>query len=68
LALAALEQESRLAQLAEVAQETVAKLEIGYRRNTESGAPLTVRSRFSVPIFENKGKVKMARQQLLTLS
>lgn len=69
LALAALEQESRVGHnLLKVAQESwLPKLEIGYRRNTESGAPFNgFVVGFSVPIFENKGKVKMARQQLLS--
>lgn len=69
LALAALEQESRVGHnLLKVAQESwLPKLEIGYRRNTESGAPFNgFVVGFSVPLFENKGKVKMARQQLLS--
>ena len=68
LALAALEQESRVGHnLLKVAQESwLPKLEIGYRRNTESGAPFNgFVVGFSVPLFENKGKVKMVRQQLL---
>lgn len=69
LALAALEQESRVGHnLLKVAQESwLPKLEIGYRRNTEPGAPFNgFVVGFSVPLFENKGKVKMARQQLLS--
>ncbi len=69
LALAALEQESRVGHnLLKVAQESwLPKLEIGYRRNTESGAPFNgFVVGFSVPLFENKGKVKMVRQQLLS--
>lgn len=69
LVLAALEQESRVGHnLLKVAQESwLPKLEIGYRRNTESGAPFNgFVVGFSVPLFENKGKVKMARQQLLS--
>lgn len=69
LALAALEQESRVGHnLLQVAQESwLPKLEIGYRRNTESGAPFNgFVVGFSVPLFENKGKVKMVRQQLLS--
>ncbi len=43
------------------------KLELGYRRNTESGAPFNgVVVGFSIPLFENKSKVKMARTQALT--
>jgi outer membrane protein TolC len=69
LALAALEQESRVGHnLLKVAQESwLPKLEIGYRRNTESGAPFNgFVVGFSVPLFENKGRVKMVRQQLLS--
>lgn len=69
LVLAALEQESRVGHnLLKVAQESwLPKLEIGYRRNTESGAPFNgFVVGFSVPLFENKGKIKMVRQQLLS--
>ncbi len=42
------------------------KLELGYRRNTESGRPLNgVVVGFSFPIFENRSKVKMAKNQAL---
>lgn len=41
-------------------------LELGYRRNTESGHPLNgVVVGVSVPIFENVGKVKAAKAQAL---
>ena len=41
-------------------------LEVGYRRNTESGHPLNgVVVGLSLPIFENSGKVKAAKAQAL---
>jgi len=44
------------------------KLELGYRRNTESGHPLNgVVVGFSFPIFENRSKVKMAKSQALNI-
>ncbi len=44
------------------------KLELGYRRNTETGAPFNgVIVGFSIPIFENKSKVKIARAQALNV-
>lgn len=44
------------------------KLELGYRRNTESGHPLNgVVVGFSFPIFENRSKVKMAKSQSLNI-
>lgn len=43
-------------------------LELGYRRNTESGRPLNgVVVGFSFPVFENHNKVKMARKQALRI-
>lgn len=40
------------------------KLEVGYRRNTETGTPFNgVVVGFSFPIFENKSKVKIAKAQ-----
>lgn len=40
------------------------KLELGYRRNTESGHPLNgVVVGFSFPLFENRSKVKIAKAQ-----
>ena len=40
------------------------KLELGYRRNTESGTPFNgLVVGFSFPIFENKSKVKIAKAQ-----
>lgn len=45
------------------------KLELGYRRNTESGEPFNgVVVGFSIPLFENRNKVKMAKAQSLNLS
>lgn len=45
------------------------KLELGYRRNTESGDPFNgLIVGFSIPLFENRNKVKMAKAQSLTLS
>jgi len=42
------------------------KLELGYRRNTESGEPFNgVVVGFSIPLFENRNKVKMAKAQSL---
>ena len=42
------------------------KLELGYRRNTETGTPFNgVVVGFSFPIFENKSKVKIAKAQSL---
>lgn len=44
------------------------KLELGYRRNTESGHPLNgVVVGFSFPIFENRSKVKIAKSQALNI-
>lgn len=45
------------------------KLELGYRRNTESGVPFNgVVVGFSIPVFENRNKVKMAKAQSLSLT
>lgn len=45
------------------------KLELGYRRNTESGEPFNgVVVGFSIPLFENRSKVKMAKAQSLNLN
>lgn len=44
------------------------KLELGYRRNTESGAPFNgVVVGFSFPLFENRNKVKVAKAQSLNV-
>lgn len=45
------------------------KLELGYRRNTESGEPFNgVVVGFSIPLFENRNKVKTAKAQSLNLN
>lgn len=68
--LQALEQ-SRLAavkQLSVSRQGWLPKLELGYRRNSESGHPLNgVVVGFSIPLFENRGKVKSARLQSMSI-
>ncbi len=44
------------------------KLELGYRRNTESGTPFNgVVVGFSFPIFENRNKVKIAKAQSMNI-
>lgn len=44
------------------------KLELGYRRNTESGEPFNgVVVGFSFPLFENRNKVKVAKAQSLNI-
>lgn len=44
------------------------KLELGYRRNTESGIPFNgVVVGFSFPLFENRNKVKIAKAQALNI-
>lgn len=44
------------------------KLELGYRRNTDSGHPMNgVVVGFSFPIFENRNKVKIAKTQALNI-
>ena len=51
-------------QLSASRQGWLPKLEVGYRRNTESGHPLNgVVVGFSFPFFQNHGKVKAARTQ-----
>ena len=68
--LQALEQ-SRLAavkQLSVSRQGWLPKLELGYRRNSDSGHPLNgVVVGFSIPLFENRGKAKSARLQSMSL-
>lgn len=45
------------------------KLELGYRRNTESGDPFNgFVVGFSIPLFENRNKVRMAKAQSLSLT
>ena len=44
------------------------KLELGYRRNTETGVPFNgVVVGFSFPLFENRNKVKIAKAQALNI-
>lgn len=44
------------------------KLELGYRRNTETGIPFNgVVVGFSFPLFENRNKVKLAKAQALNI-
>ena len=44
------------------------KLELGYRRNTETGTPFNgVVVGFSLPLFENRSKVKIAKAQALNI-
>ncbi len=65
-ALSALQNESLAAQkqLSVSRQGWLPGLELGYRRNTESGHPLNgIVVGFSFPIFQNHGKVKAARSQ-----
>lgn len=69
-ALQSLQGESAAArkQIAASKQGWLPKLELGYRRNTESGHPLNgVVVGFSFPIFENRSKVKIAKSQALNL-
>lgn len=45
------------------------KLELGYRRNTESGTPFNgLVVGFSIPLFENQHKVKQAKAQNLNIA
>ena len=49
-------------------QGLLPKLELGYRRNTESGHPLNgLVVGFSFPIFENRNKVKIAKAQAMNI-
>ena len=69
-ALQSLQGESAAArkQIAASKQGWLPKLELGYRRNTESGHPLNgMVVGFSFPIFENRSKVKIAKSQALNL-
>ena len=69
--LRALEYERQAAQrqLNVSRQGWLPKLELGYRRNTESGHPLNgVVVGFSIPLFENRSKVKSARLQSTALT
>lgn len=70
-ALIALLRESEVAnkQVSINKSQWLPKLELGYRRNTESGTPFNgVVVGFSIPLFENRNKVKMAKAQSLNLN
>lgn len=67
-ALQSLDRDSEAArkQVSASRQGWLPKLELGYRRNTESGAPFNgVVVGFSLPVFENRGKVKAAKAQAM---
>ena len=69
-ALLSLHNESAAArkQISASKQGWLPKLELGYRRNTESGTPFNgVVVGFSVPLFENRNKVKIAKAQSMNL-
>ncbi len=69
-ALLALQSDSEAArrQLSVSRQGWLPGLELGYRRNTESGHPLNgIVVGLSFPIFQNHGKVKAARTQAQSL-
>ena len=66
--LMALGNESLVArkQIAVNKSQWLPKLELGYRRNTETGVPFNgVVVGFSFPLFENRNKVKIAKAQAL---
>lgn len=68
--LKAFESESLVArkQIAVNKSQWLPKLELGYRRNTETGTPFNgVVVGFSFPIFENRSKVKIAKAQALSI-
>lgn len=68
--LAALNNESLVArkQVTVNKSQWLPKLELGYRRNTESGTPFNgIVVGFSFPIFENRNKVKIAKAQALNI-
>lgn len=68
--LAALNSESVVArkQISVNKSQWLPKLELGYRRNTESGTPFNgVVVGFSFPIFENRNKVKIAKMQAMSV-
>ena len=70
-ALLALLKESRAAdkQVGIDKSQWLPKLELGYRRNMESGVPFNgVVVGFSIPLFENRNKVKMAKARSLGLN
>ena len=63
-ALKALDQQTQAAhrQLSASRQGWLPRLEVGYRRNTESGHPLNgVHLGLSIPLWNNRGRVKQAR-------
>lgn len=67
-ALQSLDRDSEAArkQVSASRQGWLPKLELGYRRNTESGAPFNgLVVGFSLPVFENRGKVKAAKAQAM---
>lgn len=69
-ALLSLNSESAAArkQISASKQGWLPKLELGYRRNTESGTPFNgVVVGFSLPIFENRNKVKIAKAQSMNI-
>ena len=68
--LMALGNESLVArkQIAVNKSQCLPKLELGYRRNTESGTPFNgLVVGFSFPLFENRNKVKIAKAQALNI-
>ena len=68
--LMALGNESLVArkQIAVNKSQWLPKLELGYRRNTESGTPFNgLVVGFSFPLFENRNKVKIAKAQALNI-
>ena len=68
--LMALGNESLVAhkQIAVNKSQWLPKLELGYRRNTETGVPFNgVVVGFSFPLFENRNKVKIAKAQALNI-
>ena len=68
--LMALGNESLVArkQIAVNKSQWLPKLELGYRRNTETGTPFNgVVVGFSFPLFENRNKVKIAKAQALNI-
>lgn len=69
-ALLSLNSESAAAhrQISASKQGWLPKLELGYRRNTESGTPFNgVVVGFSFPLFENRNKVKIAKAQSMNV-
>ncbi len=68
--LLALQNDSEAArrQLSVSRQGWLPNLELGYRRDTESGHPLNgIVVGFSLPVFRNQGKTRMARSQLQSI-